>query len=99
MMMNTRTVLLVVALVGPAALGACAGMRRHAWVERSNTHARILLDTMARFAPEQAASLGIEGHDGDILDLRADYVERQTRAIEEAGTKLDALIAVEKDAR
>jgi uncharacterized protein (DUF885 family) len=47
------------------------------WIEESNRHADVLLEVMARYSPETAASLGVEGHDDDILDLKPQLVERQ----------------------
>jgi uncharacterized protein (DUF885 family) len=41
-----------------------------AWVTESNANAQRLLDVMARYSPESAADLGVEGHDQDIIDLR-----------------------------
>jgi hypothetical protein len=44
------------------------------WVERSNTNARPLLEIMAKYAPESAAALGVDGFDAEIFDLRPQYV-------------------------
>ena len=41
----------------------------HAWVDESNRHAQVLLEVMAKYNPEFAASIGVEGHDSEIFDL------------------------------
>jgi uncharacterized protein (DUF885 family) len=47
------------------------------WIQQSNRHANVLLEVMARYSPETAASLGVEGYDDDVLDLEPKLVERQ----------------------
>lgn len=58
------------------------------WIETSNGHARVLLEVMAEFRPEQAAQMGVEGHDEEIMDLREDVTERRIQATEEARSAL-----------
>jgi uncharacterized protein (DUF885 family) len=65
------------------------------WVPRSNEHARVLLAVTARFVPEQAAQLGMESVDEQILDLRPRFVERQWQATEEAIAALRKRLADE----
>lgn len=51
------------------------------WVERSNEHAQIVLEASAEFRPEGAASMGVDGLDEEIFDLRPGLYERvQTRS-------------------
>ena len=40
------------------------------WVERSNANAEPLLQVMAKYAPETAAALGVEGFDAEVFDLK-----------------------------
>ena len=47
------------------------------WVAKSNQYAKPALDAVARYGPEFAAQLGIEGVDEEITDIRSGYVERQ----------------------
>ncbi|WP_164928547.1 DUF885 domain-containing protein [Gloeobacter violaceus] len=70
---------------------------RPAWIERSDADARVLLEVTARFAPEQAASFGLEGLDERISDLSAGYDERQQKAYTEAATELGRRLTAEKD--
>lgn len=68
-----------------------------AWVTRSNQNAQVLLDVMARFAPEQAGFFGVAGMDEKVLDLNPGFEERADAAIREAVTTLEARMAEERD--
>ena len=46
------------------------------WVARSNEHAQIVLELLAKFSPEGAASLGVDGLDEEIFDLTEGVYER-----------------------
>jgi uncharacterized protein (DUF885 family) len=67
------------------------------WVQRSNQHSQILLRVLARFSPEEAGRLGVPGFDREVLDLSPGFTERRVRALEEAHTQLQALLAKEVD--
>lgn len=58
-------------------LTASAFSAEQDWIEESNRHAQVLLDVMARYAPETAASLGVSGYDDKIIDLGPKLIERQ----------------------
>src|SRR5258708_36551293 len=81
------------ALVAAAVLQAATP----AWVARSNENAQILLDPIARFAPEAAGSLGVNGLDEQILDLKPGLRERALKAFDEAIHTLEGRLAAEKD--
>lgn len=82
----------------PAAPAADAAARRlPAWVERSNEHAQVLLDVVARFSPELAGSLGIERADPEITDLSPGIDARQRAAYREAIVELQKRRESEKD--
>jgi uncharacterized protein (DUF885 family) len=68
-----------------------------AWVEKSNEHARVALEPVVRFAPENAASLGIEGHDERILDLKPNVYERSLEANRNALAELKKRLTAETD--
>ena len=70
-----------------------------AWIEESNRYAQWLLDAQAVYAPENAANLGVEGHDGDVLDLKPRYDERQETELAAVAAKLDAARATVSDDR
>jgi hypothetical protein len=58
------------------------------WIEESNQHAQILLDLMAKYGPESAASLGVEGHDAEVFDLKPNLVERNIKDLDTATAEL-----------
>jgi len=68
-----------------------------AWVKRSNEDAQLLLDVNARFQPEGASELGLEGHDEEVADLKPGFSERLQAAYKTAGDQLRQRLAVEKD--
>ena len=63
------------------------------WVQRSNEHSQILLRVLARFSPEEAGRLGVQGFDKEVLDLSPGFTERRVRALEEARGQIQALLA------
>jgi hypothetical protein len=79
-----RAAVLIVALVAPAAFAA-----EPSWIEESNRNAQILLDVMARYSAESAASFGVEGHDSEIFDLKPKFSERLETDLAAAIGKLE----------
>jgi uncharacterized protein (DUF885 family) len=68
-----------------------------AWVARSNADAQVLLDTQARFNPENATQLGLPGYDDKVADLKPNLDARARTALVEAKTQLEGMLAAEKD--
>ncbi len=63
--------------LGAAMLSLSAIAAEPAWVAKSNDNARLLLDINAKYNPEDAGALGVEGVDERIVDLSRDrYGER-----------------------
>lgn len=83
---------LLVALNVSAAFAAQAD-----WIEESNRHAQVLLEVNARYGPEGAAQLGVEGHDAEVFDLKPGFVERQQADLEAAAKKLEGARAATSD--
>lgn len=69
------------------------------WIAKSNQHAQILLEITARYAPESAASLGVEGYDEQIFDLKPGFAERAEADMEAAAKRLESLRAASVDPR
>jgi hypothetical protein len=65
------------------------------WVDRSNEHAQIVLEVLAEFNPEGAASLGIDGLDEAIIDYRPGLYERNRSASEAVLAELRKRLAAE----
>ena len=58
-----------------------------AWVQRSNDNARLLLDVVAKYSPERASELGVDGFDEHITDMSRDQfapTRKDTRAVIDA---------------
>ena len=72
-----------------------AAMAQIDWVEKSNAHARIVLEAVARFNPETAGSIGVDGLDEEILDLREGLYERDIADSEQVLGELHIRLAEE----
>jgi len=69
------------------------------WVEKSNEHAEIVLESIARYAPEGAGRFGVDGLDEEILDLGPGIQERGIAAAEAVLAELERRLAVETDSK
>jgi len=67
------------------------------WVERSNENAQIVLEVLAEFNPEGAASLGVDGLDEAVIDFRPGLYERTRSASEAVLSELHERLAAEKE--
>jgi hypothetical protein len=68
-----------------------------AWIEQSNRNAQVLLDVVARFAPENAGEVGVAGLDRAISSLTAESLQQQRQATEAALAKLKGLLETEQN--
>jgi hypothetical protein len=57
-------------------IGSDANAAEADWIARSNEHAQVVLASMAKYVPEGAGSLGVDGLDEAILDLGPGIYER-----------------------
>jgi hypothetical protein len=81
-----RAAVLILALAAPAAFAA-----EPSWIDESNKNAQILLEVMARYNAEAAATFGVEGHDAEIFDLKPQFSERQEADLGTAIARLEQL--------
>jgi Uncharacterized protein conserved in bacteria len=81
-----RAAVLILALAAPAAFAA-----EPSWIEESNKNSQILLEVMARYNAEAAATFGVEGHDAEIFDLKPQFSERQEADLGTAIARLEQL--------
>ena len=81
-------------LCPPAALALEA-----TWVEQSNAHAQLVLAGLAEFSPESAASIGVDGLDEEITDLKPELYERQLASSKRVLAELEKRIKDESDPR
>jgi hypothetical protein len=85
-----------------AAAGLCTALGwsgTPAWITASNAHAAGLLEVIAKYTPESAAALGVEGHDGEVRDLKPDNVRRQEADLDAVAAQLSEALKSETDAR
>lgn len=98
---NTRVrnvLIALIALTAPPIIAAqAAAPQVPAWVQESNSHAQQLLDVIAKYSPESAASFGIEGHDEEIFDYKSGHDKRQETDLQAAQAKLEAARASATD--
>ena len=76
-------------------VNAAAAAEERSWVDASNEHAQIVLEVLAEFNPENAASLGVEGLDEAIIDYRPGLYERNRSASEAVLAELRDRLAAE----
>ncbi|HSM84490.1 MAG TPA: hypothetical protein VLT16_00005, partial [Candidatus Limnocylindrales bacterium] len=68
-----------------------------AWIKRSNDYAQILLQIQAKYAPEFAARVGIEGLDDQVTQFPQNHREQLKADLKSAITQLQQDLAAEKD--
>jgi hypothetical protein len=68
-----------------------------AWVASSNQNARVLLEIIARYAPESAGRYGVSGLDDRIVDLSPKSDQRRVREVKAAEKTLRARLQSETD--
>lgn len=67
-----RAVILVLVLIIPLSVSALD----QSWIETSNENSNLVLESLARFSPENAGGFGVDGLDEEIMDLREGVRER-----------------------
>lgn len=93
--MNRRiwiaAILAATMLTGTAAVAADAE-----WISRSNEHAQVVLASMAKFTPEGAGNMGVDGLDEEIRDLGPGIYERGMADMDALLADLEGRLAEEK---
>ncbi len=78
---------------------APAAAEEPGWVGKSNANAQIVLEVLAEFNPEGAASLGVDGLDEAIIDYRPGVYERSRGTSQAVLAELRERLAVEEEPR
>ena len=68
-----------------------------AWVTKSNENAKLLLNVQAKYSPENASSLGVDGYDEQITDMSRDLFEATNRDTRAVIVELQKRLKAEKD--
>ncbi|AVR94801.1 DUF885 domain-containing protein [Pseudoduganella armeniaca] len=87
----------VAASVALAVLALPALAAEQAWVTKSNENARLLLNVLAKYSPESATSLGVDGFDEQITDLSRDQFEPTNKDTRAAIAQLQKRLKSETD--
>jgi uncharacterized protein (DUF885 family) len=82
-----------------AALVLPAVAAEPAWVTKSNDNAKVLLNVLAKYSPESASTLGVEGYDEQITDLSRDQFEANNRDLRAAIAELQKRMRTETDSK
>lgn len=68
-----------------------------AWVAKSNTNAKLLMELDARYFPESASRVGVDGFDEEISDLSRDLYERRQADLRALVGEFQKRLAAEND--
>ena len=77
--------------------GAPPAQDPRAWIAVSNRHAQVLLDVLARFAPESAGQFGVTGLDEAVSNLSTENRDKGRAATAAALATLQAARETEQD--
>lgn len=91
-MMRSICVLCVLLLFGSAAFAEAP-----AWVAKSDKNARLLIDTQAKYSPENAVARGVQGLDEQISIPSADRPARFRADLRKVRQELETRASAEKD--
>ena len=69
------------------------------WVEKSDEHAQVVLDVLAKLSPEGAGQLGVDGLDEEISDLGPGINERSKKMSQDVLVELQRRLADESDSK
>ena len=82
-----------------AALSLPALAAEPAWVTKSNTNSTVLLNVLAKYSPESASSLGVDGYDEKIVDMSRDQFDASNRDLRAAIAELQKRMRSETDGK
>jgi len=82
-----------------AALALPAIAAEPAWVTKSNDNAKVLLNVLAKYSPESASSLGVDGYDEQITDMSRDQFDANNRDLRAAIAELQKRMRTETDSK
>ncbi|MES2017994.1 MAG: DUF885 domain-containing protein [Pseudomonadota bacterium] len=68
-----------------------------AWVSKSNANSKLLLNVMAKYSPEGASALGVDGYDEQITDLSRDQFDPSNKDMRAVIAELEKRLKAETD--
>jgi hypothetical protein len=87
------------ALTALLALASSTRAAEPAWVTRSNDNAHLLLEVTARYSPESASQIGVDGYDESITDLSRDLFTAANADLRRVIDEYRQRLATEPDAK
>ena len=93
---HSRAVFVLALTVLASGLPLRAAETEGDWVARSNENAKVLLEVQAKYGPEGASQIGIDGLDEEVFQLPLDFQERVTADTEAALAELRKRLAAEE---
>ena len=70
-----------------------------AWVTKSNDNAKLLLNVVAKYSPEGASALGVDGFDEQITDLSRDQFEPTNKDMRAVIAEMEKRLRAETDSK
>ncbi len=98
-MTSTKTLRALIGALALALLTLPATAAEPAWVTKSNANAKLMLNVLAKYAPEGAGALGVDGYDEQITDLSRDTFEPSMKDMRAVIAELEKLLKAETDPR
>jgi len=91
----------VSALIAASALASVPAVAttQPEWIAESNKQAAALLAESAKYNPEQAATIGVEGYDADVFDAKPRTVQRQEADLDAVAAGYERALAAASDPR
>ena len=88
-----------IGLIAIIAIGIMSPVQASTWVEKSNEHAQVVLDLLAKLSPEGAGSLGVDGLDEEISDMGPGIQERSRKMSIDVVSELKRRLADETESK
>lgn len=86
-------------LTAALVMTACTVAAELPWVAKSNANAKLLLELTAKYSPEQASWLGVDGYDEQIADLSRDLFEARNADTRQVIDEFRKRLASESDTK
>ncbi len=91
--------LLIITALALLTMAGALQAAEQAWVTRSNANAQLLLQVMAKYGPESASQLGVDGYDEAISDFSRDLYAAQLADLRKVIAEYRKRLATEADAK
>ena len=88
-----------IGLIAIISIGIMSPVQASTWVEKSNEHAQVVLDLLAKLSPEGAGSLGVDGLDEEISDMGPGIQERSRKMSIDVVSELKRRLADETESK